>query len=69
MDVSVDTVDCVYLNVHMCGEINATTTREIIKVTAEEHRNKKNVKTELDSIQEWKANLLTRTGSILSRPD
>ena len=36
LDVSVDTLDCVYLDVVVCGDIDAKTTHEIIAMTAEE---------------------------------
>ena len=44
LDVQVDTMDCVYLDVDTCGEMNATTVHEIIAMTAEEYSNLKNVK-------------------------
>ena len=54
MYVSVDTMGCVYLDVDMCCEMDATSTHEMITITAEEHSGLKNVMTEVDSIQ-WKA--------------
>ena len=57
MDVSVVTMDCVYLGVDTCGEMNATNTHDIIAMTIEEFPNLKNVKTEVESIQQWKVNL------------
>ena len=58
MAVSVDTMDCAYLNVDICGEMKATTTHEIIAMTAEEYSDLKNIKTEVESIQQLNANLL-----------
>ena len=43
MDVSVDTMDCVCLDVDICGEMNATTTHDIVAMTAEEYKDLKNV--------------------------
>ena len=71
VDVSVFT-GCVYLVVDKSGEMHATTVHEIIAMTAEEHPDLKNVTTEVESIQQWKANLLpvrivygTKSGEIL----
>ena len=71
MDVSRETMDCVYLDVDIRGEMNATTAHEII-VTAEEYSVLKNAKAEVECNQQWKANLLpdkivhgTKSGEIL----
>ena len=73
LEVSVDTMDFVYQDVHICGEMHATTTHDIIAMTAEEYSDLE-VKTEVESIQHWKANLLmvkimyrTNSGEILDR--
>ena len=58
LDVSVDTMDSVYLDVGICGAMNATTTHEIIAMTVEEFSDPKNVKTEVQNSQQWKTNLL-----------
>ena len=50
--VSGDTLDCVYLDVDMCGEMNAKTAHEIIAMTFEEHSDLKNIKTEVESMQQ-----------------
>ena len=72
LDVSAVTMDCVHLNVDMCGEMNATTAHDIISVTAEECPDLNNVNTGVESIQQWKANLFldkivlgTKRGEIL----
>ena len=54
LDVLADTMDCVYLDVDICGEINTTTTLEILAMTAEEYPDLKSAKTEVHSIQQWK---------------
>ena len=46
LDGPVDTLDCVYLDVCVRGEMNDKTTHEIITMTAEEHSDQKNVTTE-----------------------
>ena len=62
-------MDCAYLNVDICGEMKATTTHEIIAMTSEEYSDLKNIKTEVESIQQWKANHLpskiVKSGEIL----
>ena len=56
--VSADTMDCENLDdVDICGAMNATTVHEIIAMSAGEHPDVKDVKTEVKSILEWKANL------------
>ena len=57
VDISVHT-GCVYLDVDKSGEMHATTVHEIIAMTAEEPPDLKNVTTEVESIQQWIANLL-----------
>ena len=51
-------MDCVYLDVDTCGEMNVTTTYEIMTMTAAEYPDPKNAKTEVESTHQWKANLL-----------
>ena len=58
LDVSADTMDCVYLDVDICGERHVTTTLEILAMTAEEYPVLKIVKSEVQSIQQWKTNVL-----------
>ena len=72
LDVLADTMDCVYLDVDICGEINTTTTLEILAMTAEEYPDLKSAKTEVHSIQQWKTNVVlekivydTKIGEIL----
>ena len=72
LDVSADTLDNVFLDVDICCEMNATTPRDIITMMAEEHPDLKNVKTDVESIQKWRTNLLphrivnrTESGEIL----
>ena len=50
LDVSAVTIDCVHLDVDMCGEMNATTAHDIISMTAEEGPDLNNVNTEVESI-------------------
>ena len=63
---------CVYLDADKSGEMLATTVHETIAMTAEEHPDLKNVTIEVESIQQWIANLLpvrivygTKSGEIL----
>ena len=65
-------MDCVCLDVDTCGDMNATTMHGIIAMTAVMASDLKNAKTEVESIQQWKASLLldkiehgTKTGEIL----
>ena len=51
------TVDCVYLDVDICGDMNATTTHEIIAM-AEEYPDMKSVNVEVESIHQWRGKLV-----------
>ena len=72
LHLSAHTMDRVHLDVYMFGGMNATTSHEVIAMTAGEYSGMKNVKTKVESIQQWKANLLrdklangTKSGEIL----
>ena len=54
LDVSADTMDCVFLDVDTVGEMNATTKHETISMTAEENSDLKNAKTEEKDIKQWR---------------
>ena len=54
-------MDCVYLDVDIRGEMNAKTTHEIIAMLVEEFTDLEKVETEVESIQQWRANLPDKT--------
>ena len=72
LDSSADTVGCVYFDVDICDEMNVTMLLEIIAMTSEGYQDPKNVKTKVETRQQWKSNLLpdkivygTKTKKIL----
>ena len=50
VEVSADTMDCVYLDVDICVEMSATTTVE--------NTGPKNVQTPMESTNQWRTNLM-----------
>ena len=65
LDGSADTLDCVYMDAGICVEVSATTTHEVIAMTAEEYLDLKNVRTDVERESSRGSKLVAKQDRVL----